>query len=63
MIQLGGNLSRTPYFSTNELAINNFYLSSNSYNKYSQLKYKLKKIVFIPSVSLTKYNFTLNDYV
>ncbi|MDG2432699.1 hypothetical protein [Flavobacterium sp.] len=61
MIQLGGNLTKTPYFSTNELEINNVYLSNNSYYNYSQLKYKLKKIVFTPSVSLTKYNFILSD--
>jgi hypothetical protein len=63
MIQFGGNLTRNPYFSANELEINNVYLSNNSYYNYSQLKYKLKKIVFTPSVSFTKYNFTLSDNV
>lgn len=63
MIQLGGNLTRNPYFSANELDINNVYFSNNSYYNYSQLKYRLKKIVFTSSVSLTKYNFTLSDNV
>lgn len=61
MIQFGGNLTRNPYFSINELEINNVYLANNSYYNYSQLKYKLRKIIFTPSVSLTQYNFTLND--
>ncbi len=63
MIQFGGNLTRNPYFSANELEINNVYLSNNSYYNYSQLKYKFKKIVFTPCVSFTKYNFTLSDNV
>lgn len=63
MIQFGGNLTRNPYFSANELEINNVYLSNNSCYNYSQLKYKFKKIVFTPSVSFTKYNFTLSDNV
>lgn len=61
MIQFGGNLTKSPYFSANELENNNVDYSNNSFFNYSQLKYRLKKIVFTSSVSLIKYKFELND--